>query len=458
MRSLFRDRSGNIAILSALVLPVILGFVGGAIDFYRWHSERGNLKELADTLATRGAREFLLANASGSQVEAVVQNIIDSGFSKEYGFDRVQSRVVVDPEKGEVSVRLVVPPSDGLILTNFMPFMADLDITSVAVALGGMNVCVVALEEADPGAVAIQVNSKLIADECSLMSNSTSTQGVIATGLSDIDAGMICSAGGAFGGAQNFNPAPTLDCPVYEDPLSERVAPSVGPCTHYDASYGERVTEIATAAAAALVTGVSGTLDEVTGGLTGGLTGGVVEGIGRGLTKTYNLSPGVYCGGLGIGQFADVHLAPGTYVIKDGPLLVGLGGKFHGEDVSFYMVGDDATFYFGPEAIIELSAQKAGPLAGILFFEDRHAPMGRLHNIMSDDARTLLGTFYLPRGVLNVASVLPVADRSAYTAIVAHKMQMTGSPTLVLNVDYNATDVPVPQGIGPVGGTTYLRE
>ena len=42
----------------------------------------------------------------------------------------------------------------------------------------------------------------------------------------------------------------------------------------------------------------------------------------------------------------------------------------------------------------------------------------------------------------------PVADRSAYTAIIAGRLWLEEGPTLVLNADYAATSVPVPDGIG----------
>ncbi len=457
MLSLVSDKRGNVAIVSALMLPLMLAFVGGGVDFFRWNTERVNLKELADTLATRGAREFLLANASAAQAEAVIDNVIESGFAESYGFAALVHEVSVDAEEAEVTVRLRTAPTNGLILTNFMPFMADHDITSTAVAMGGMNVCVVALEDADHGAVAAETNSKLLAEECSIMSNSSSTQGVVSSGLSKIEAGLICSSGGSYGGGANFSPAPTLDCPVYEDPLSERSPPGAGACDYHDAAYGEHVTEVATAATSEVVSTVTTVVGGLTGGLLGGVTG-VVDDIGEGLRETHELDPGVYCGGLVIGAFADIELAPGVYVIKDGPLAADLGAHITGENVSFYLLGDDATFYFGPEAKISLTAPKDGPLAGILFFEDRNAPEGRVHRILSDDARVLLGTFYLSRGVLAVASLLPVADQSAYTAIVAKKLQMSGSPTLVLNADYSDTDIPVPEGVGPVGSTVFLRE
>ena len=56
----------------------------------------------------------------------------------------------------------------------------------------------------------------------------------------------------------------------------------------------------------------------------------------------------------------------------------------------------------------------------------------------------LLGTIYLPRSILLVNSNAPVADKSAYTAIVAGRLWLQEGPTLTLNANYGATDVPVP--------------
>jgi hypothetical protein len=95
-------------------------------------------------------------------------------------------------------------------------------------------------------------------------------------------------------------------------------------------------------------------------------------------------------------------------------------------------------------------------MAGVLFWEDASAPEDNKHFILSSNARQLLGTIYLPRGQLKIASIMPVADKSAYTAIVARTLQMSGSPTLVLNADYAGTDVPVPAGLGAIGGEVFL--
>ena len=86
-------------------------------------------------------------------------------------------------------------------------------------------------------------------------------------------------------------------------------------------------------------------------------------------------------------------------------------------------------------------------MAGLLIFEDRTASKTEKHEITSDNARLLLGTIYLPNGTLKIDSDAPVADKSAYTAIIARAIELQEGPTLYLNSDYEATDVPVPEGL-----------
>ena len=183
------------------------------------------------------------------------------------------------------------------------------------------------------------------------------------------------------------------------------------------------------------------------------------------------LEPGVYCGGLFIGQNQNVTLSPGVYVINDGPLVVSGNAKIKGEGVGFYLTGKDSVFDFQADTEIDLVAPKTGPLAGILIFEDRNVPYGerfnpfnlsklpddvRLHRIRSNNARQLLGTIYLPRAILMIDSKAPVADKSAYTAIIAWRIWLREGPSLHLNADYKSTDVPVPSSL--VGGQIVLAE
>jgi hypothetical protein len=80
----------------------------------------------------------------------------------------------------------------------------------------------------------------------------------------------------------------------------------------------------------------------------------------------------------------------------------------------------------------------------------------REHKILSDNARTLLGTIYMPQGRLIIDASKPIADKSAYTVLVVRQIDLHAGPNLFLNSDYSATDVPVPKGVGPYGSNVML--
>lgn len=82
-----------------------------------------------------------------------------------------------------------------------------------------------------------------------------------------------------------------------------------------------------------------------------------------------------------------------------------------------------------------------------MWTHDRRATRGLRKFQHRKFARNLLGTIYLPVSVLNIDSSALVADQSAYTAIVTKSLQLQSGPDLVLNTNYDLTDVPVPKGI-----------
>ena len=51
-----------------------------------------------------------------------------------------------------------------------------------------------------------------------------------------------------------------------------------------------------------------------------------------------------------------------------------------------------------------------------------------------------------------------VGEFSDWTALVADKITITSGVKLVLNANYADSDVPVPAGVGPVGGNIALSK
>ena len=144
------------------------------------------------------------------------------------------------------------------------------------------------------------------------------------------------------------------------------------------------------------------------------------------------------------------------------------GGWIEGRDVGFYLTGKDAKLNFEQDSHISLEAPRAGPLTGLLFFADITNPKTvsfvgggaqRLrdgHVIRSDDARRLVGTIYLPDDKLVVDGETPVADQSEYTVIIAQSFELNNGPNLVIQSDYAASPVPVPEGVGPNNSTSAV--
>ncbi len=283
--------------------------------------------------------------------------------------------------------------------------------TATAATLGE-KVCVIALGDRVNKAINLNRRSQVTAVDCSVYSNSTLRESIDARDTSRLVAQSICTAGGYGGMLANYSPEPLTDCPPLPDPLESRPAPEVGDCTATNLMIRDRTT---------------------------------------------TLGPGTYCGGIAIGGSARVTLQPGEYVIKDGKLKVDGTATLWGQYVGFYFTGNASSFSFTKEATVDLWAPKHGPMAGILFWQDREAVSQQKFTISSDYTRTLVGTIYLPRGRLVVNSDSPVADRSAYTAIVALGIDLDAGPELVINANYGDTDVPVPTGVGPTGTTRLAR-
>ncbi|HSP24894.1 MAG TPA: hypothetical protein VLQ65_06950, partial [Saliniramus sp.] len=268
--------------------------------------------------------------------------------------------------------------------------------------------CLVGIEKGDSRAVHLSDDAELTAGDCGIYSNSTDSAGLVLEGSSRVHAARICSAGGYTNRGSSAVPTPQSDCPSLGDPLETRgeALSKLNPCNDSANSDPYR------------------------------------------FNGNRTLQAGRYCNGIVIGSSAQVTFGSGIYYVGGRGLVVDNGARMTGQNVSFHFKGDDAQFFLGPDTSINFSATKDGPMAGILFFEDPSASEGNEFRISSNDARNLLGTIYLPKGDLIIDSERAVAGDSAYTVIVARRIEMANGPKLILNTDYSATDVPVPEGVG----------
>ena len=419
-----RNSQGNIAIMGAITLPAIALGAGVAIDYSGIYSAKSSLQQMADAAALAAAREMVLINKSAKTTDVVAKNYVLATLTgKKSRFTLgVDVKTAVDDESNIITVKLAAKRKNAF--GNFLqPEYTEIVAVAKAKALAGTNICAIGLDESKKNTIRMDGDASLVANECAVYSNSTSAKGISLKKNANMQAGLICSAGGAKLSKKNLSTKPVTDCPPVDDPLSEKVSLNPGSCDHNNYSRKNKI--------------------------------GIVW-------------PGTYCGGLKITGNSIVTFLPGIYVIKDGILEISGNTVAFGGYVGFYFTGNDSRMKLEKDTTISFVAPRNGPMVGMLFFQDPNAPEppedddigndeGKFE-IRSNNARTLLGTIYLPRGILKIDTDSPVAGDSAFTVVIAKRMQFKGNSKLVLNSDYSATDVPVPAGIRGQNAKVYLTQ
>ena len=402
---------------------MLVGVGGGAMDFMSVSNQRSFLKTLADNAALSAVREMTITSNDAERIAAVATAYV----SQNQRGEEISIAPVVDTAKYSITVTLTTNAK-----TYFPGPMSEtktVSASSTAKLSGtGGNVCMIGLSPSAISTLSMRERAKITAADCAIYSNSTSVASMMVSPTADVSAQFVCVAGGYKGGKTADTTRVVEDCPQIDDPLASRPAPSVGACDYKNVYIKGHAT----------------------------------------------LSPGVYCGGLTVDR-GTVNLRPGVYIMRGGKLIVTNGGTLEGDDVGFYLADDAAKIGFDYDATIDIAAPRDGVMAGLLIWSAPYTEVIRLkplqnqkaitatnraariadgampadHVIRSDNARRLVGTIYLPNGKLVIDGSNPIADRSEYTVIIADTFELRSGPNLVLKTDYDLSEVPVPEGVGP---------
>ncbi|RYF50528.1 MAG: hypothetical protein EOO38_05440, partial [Cytophagaceae bacterium] len=421
------DQRGGVLVLVALLFPILTGLSAAAIDYASLVKRRTELQRAADSASIAGVNQFKLANADDAAAIRTAEAMARAqSQSSAHSTSSIKAQVLANHTSVRVTVSEQIPLSFGKILN--IPTV-EVNVASTAKLSGTTRLCLLALDPSSSGAFHLESAARITAGDCSIYSNSNSTSGIQAENAAVATALTICSAGGYSGSRANFTPPPATNCPALRDPLADRVGPPVGSCVNLSNYTNPKKGE--------------GDPDNPKYGAN------VVSG-------SVTLDPGTYCGGLHLTKKAQVTLRAGVYIMKDGPLVVDKKASMTGTNVGFYFAGSSPGLLFDQDSVISLTAPKEGTMSGLLFFEDRNVanalslpsppsgktpvpllkavfnvllpgqktPTLREYRIISDDARNLLGTIYLPVGRLIIDSKRTIADQSAYTVIVARLINL----------------------------------
>ena len=417
-KKFFKSQSGNIALSFALASIALVGVGGGVLDYAAQSSSKSQMQGVADAAALVAVNELKLSGSKTTQattVGSVARSYVTKNIDKR--IKNVNVLVGVSVETGHVNVKIAGDVQSSFFGLIGLNPIQKIKANASAKILGGLPLCVLALDDINQQALTATGSATMSAAGCTVHANSMSPRAIEAWGQAKLHTGLTCSSGGAVGGTSNYVPTAIQDCPQISDPLISRPSAAVNGCTWTN------------------------------------------KHISKGSVTLY---PGKYCGGLKITGTAEVEFAPGIYVIAGGKFEISGKAEAEGEHVAFYFTGPNASFGFHGQAEVNFSAPASGDLAGMLFFEDRYHNRSYVNEINSPNIKALVGTIYLSKSEFRVSihggGTGNVAQESAFTVIVARKITLNGNSNLVLNTDFAATDVPVPESIARLSGQIVLTK
>ena len=409
---LCRNTRGVIALKFALAVPGLAVLVLGGVDLYAVQADRARLQSIADAAALAGARELGLAvDAAGPEGRAL--SYIEAQLSEwAHGPQSITPSVeVVTLASGERALHAVLDANRTSFFGNMLPpggwnMHAEATATSIAVT----PLCVLVHGETGSEVLRAKDSSQIRAPACLVHSN----HDIRVEGVARITAAAVQAVTRAQG---SISPEPATGAVAIEDPFAsldlnaELLRRTVG-CTV------RRIPLVVTS--------------------------------GR-----HVLSPGVHCNGISIEGTAELVLQPGEHWFLQGALVIKEAARLSGENV--VLIFDQASkFEFKDRAMVNLEGREEGAYAGLVMVADRGNRQDFI--ISSDQVESLLGVIYVPDATLIVEGSADVARESSWTVIVSQRLELKGSPQLFINANYTASDVPVPEGVGPSSGGSRLLQ
>jgi hypothetical protein len=384
------------ATIFAIAVPVLAVIGCGAADLASVATDRSKMQDAADAAALDGATQLSVANTAGAADRA-----------KQFAVDQLS-----DVAKRITLTQTVTVPSDASTITvainghrssffgNLLPMGGwNLAARATAQPLSRMPLCLLTTDAAGAasgGALSMLDSSQINAPGCLVHSNSD----LSVPSPADLNAGTAEAVDAATG---HITPAPQTGAPPIPDPFAN-VNWNIPPiCNPLDLLYD------------------------------------------LGVNVLFPF-PGIHCGNVTVRKNATALLLPGNHYFLKGVLNMQQNSTLQGSDVVL-IFDKDSYFQFQDHSQIKLQGRQSGPFAGFVIA----TTPANTHNfqITSDSARQLLGTIYIPNALLTVSGTSTnVADQSAWTVIIAKGVQLSGSPNLVLNTNYNGI-LATPTGLGP---------
>lgn len=387
MRNNFRkDTRGNMSILFCMAMLPLMLAAGIAVDYSAGSSARSQLQAAVDAAALAGVA--LQTYEAGSKTEEAARIFNTHLQLIDLGSEIPTPNVAVEPEKVTVS-------ASADVRTTFLQVVGvntvEVSTSATAVPLERTPICLLALNPSAPSTISVTGTAELDASECAVHANSSDPAALRVQGAATASAKVFCSKGGYHG--RNFEPLPRTECPTVPDPYAGLPVPSGLACDFNDRTFH---------------------------------------------SGAHTAVPGVYCGGMDVGDHATVTLQPGVYVVRDGPLTMHAHSTVVGSGVTFYFYGADAVLNIRSFSTVELTAPTSGPYAGVAFAQHAPSSAGLTSTLAGGAWIRIVGALHFPTQAIDIGGASGVDASLPYMPIVADRFILRGNGTMPVKADYKA--------------------
>lgn len=391
-KSFAKCEQGNIAVLTALCMPLVIGGAGFGVEVGYDYYEQVHLQQAADAGAFAGAVE----QRRGSLNPVVITT--GSGAATTNGASSADTVTITPNGAGNNTVTASITRNEPRLFSGlFVSQPLLITVNATAQLSTAASACVLALDPSASAAINFSGNTTSTFNNCVVMSDSISSAAVNTQGSATVYVPCMYAVGGV--------------ATTSGDHLTSCSAPQTGQGPVGDPFAG---LPIPTA------------------------TGNCQNGNGG------NLSPGRYCGGLSLKN--NVTLQPGTYIIDGGTFSTNANANVTGNGVTLVFL-NNASISLNGNAQMNLSAPTTGTYAGFLMVGAR-TNTNVSNTINGNASSSMTGNIYFPAQAVGYLGNF--SGSGGCTHIVAKTVQWTGNTTV--SVDCSAYGL---QSI-PVGGVTLV--
>jgi Flp pilus assembly protein TadG len=384
VRGFLRGYGGNITIMTAVLLPIILGMMALSIDYGVWLYQKRKLQTTADATAM-GAAQAIKKQTTNQTYAFASTDAAMNGFVVGGGKTlTVNYPPLSGPSAGQSDAAEVImtEPTTSYFSTLFLPQTPTIQVRAVGKCVYS-NSCVITLGSSS----GLTLNGAGIVNSpnCGTYVNSSTSPAIKLNGGASLTASSVRAVGSISGSNITAPQGIISGVTPADDPYANLTMPTPGSCTYTNFSSN----------------------------------------------STQTLNPGTFCGGMDLNAHANITLNPGTYIINGGSFKVNGQATLSGTGVTIVLTGTTGNYAkvtINGGAAVNLSAPTSGTYKSILFFGDRNAT-GVNHRFNGGSTNIFSGIFYTPASDVTFAGNA-VSGGQACTQIISNSLTVSGTSYL----------------------------